>query len=185
MVLGGVAVVVAFGFYACSGHAPPAKPAAVEATSAPPPKKADTAKRPHVGEASASNTAPDCPDAAIGLVARPTMAAIPEGGYLTIEVTLTNTSAVPCVRDVGSKAQEVQVRSGGERLWSSDDCAGVGDAGKRSLQPGEVVTSRVTWDGKASTSGCKSGSSTVPAGKYQVVARCGELWSKPAEFAID
>ncbi|GLZ76952.1 hypothetical protein Afil01_17590 [Actinorhabdospora filicis] len=198
MVLGGVVVVAAFGFYACSGgeDAPPATPAAAEATvgatSAPPPAEDDGVKHPYVGDSqaakpSASGPVPGavCPDAALAVVAKPSGAVIPKGGYLTIEVTVTNTSAVACAREVGSKAQEVQVKAGEERLWSSDDCAGAGDPGKRTLQPGEVVTSRVTWNGKTSTPGCRSGSRTVPAGKYEVTARCGTLWGKPAAFTID
>lgn len=196
MVLGGIVVVVVLGFYACSdgGEAPPATPAAAEATvaatSAPPPGDGDV-KHPYVGgsQAPPSPTGPvpgaACPDAALAVVAKPSGAVIPKGGYLTIEVTVTNTSTVACSREVGSKAQEVQVKAGDERLWSSDDCAGTGDPGKRTLQPGEVVTSRVTWNGKTSTPGCRSGSRTVPAGKYQVTARCGTLWGKPAAFTID
>lgn len=199
-------VLLGAGLWACGGSGEePAEPVAdsvpAESPSSPGPSPSNTYKRPFVGDpapsasdsGSAAASGPPagtvaggpCADVDLRLEPKPATAVMPKGGYLTIEFRVTNAAAVSCVRDVGSKAQEVQIKAGGERLWSSDDCAGSGEAAKRTLQPGEVVTSRMTWDGKTSTPGCKKGARTVPSGKYQVVARLGSAWSEPVEFTID
>ncbi|GIG70293.1 hypothetical protein Pen01_65880 [Phytomonospora endophytica] len=205
--LGAGVVLLAAGLWACGGSGDdPAEPVAAEPSAQAPAsaEPSNTFKRPFVGDAPPSassdvSAAPSgsaappagtvqggpCADVDLRLEPKPATAVMPKGGYLTIEFRATNAAAVSCVRDVGSKAQEVQVKAGGERLWSSDDCAGSGESSKRTLQPGEVVTSRMTWDGKTSTPGCKKSPRVVPSGKYQVMARLGSAWSKPVEFTID
>ncbi|HEY1178645.1 MAG TPA: hypothetical protein VGF17_21020 [Phytomonospora sp.] len=204
MVLGAGVVLLGAGLWACGGSGDdPVEPvagAASQEASAEAAEPSPSYKRPFVGDSSASASASadpsaapptgtvqggPCADVDLRLEPKPSTAVMPKGGYLTIEFRVTNAAPVSCARDVGSKAQEVQVKAGGERMWSSDDCAGSGEASKRTLQPGEVVTSKMTWDGKTSTPGCKKSPRVVPSGKYQVVARLGSAWSKPVEFTID
>jgi len=203
-VLGAGVVLIGAGLWACGGSDEPTEPLAGEPSAAASvsAEPSNTYKRPFVGDASPSpsgSVAPSgaalppsgtvqggpCVDVDLRLEPKPSTPVMPKGGYLTIEFRVTNAAPVSCTRDVGSKAQEVQVKAGGERMWSSDDCAGSGEASKRTLQPGEVVTSRMTWDGKTSTPGCKKSPRVVPSGKYQVLARLGSAWSKPVEFTID
>lgn len=208
IVAGAALALVGVTLYACGGSgdepdpdtAPAADVAASSAVAVPDPAPApsSTLLRPFVGDAPPSATLDasggpgtpgtvaggPCADADVKLEPVPASASIPKGGYLTVEVKVTNAAAVPCVRDLGLSQQELQVKAGKERLWSSDDCSGAGEANKRTLQPGESVTSRVTWDGKTSTPGCHGGARAVPAGTYQLVARLGSAWSGPVGFSV-
>lgn len=206
IVAGAALALVGVTLYACggSGGEPgqdaqpasgvPASPAA-PAEPDPAPAPSSTLLRPFVGDAPPSvslsasgpvGTVPGgpCADTDVKLEPVPASASIPKGGYLTVEVKVTNAAAVPCVRDLGLSQQELQVKAGKERLWSTDDCSGAGEANRRTLQPGETVSSRVTWDGRTSTPGCHGGSRAVPAGTYQVVARLGSAWSAPVDFKV-
>ncbi|MEV0649332.1 hypothetical protein AB0I28_29160 [Phytomonospora sp. NPDC050363] len=206
-VLGAGVVLLGAGLWACGGSGDdPAEPLAGEPSAVAPSSASpsNSYKRPFVGGASSAPPPSDsasgpvavlpptgtvqggpCADVDVRLEPAPATAVMPKGGYLTIEFRATNAAPVSCTRDVGSKAQEIQVKAGAERLWSSDDCAGGGEVSRRTLQPGEVVTSRITWDGKTSTPGCKKSPRVVPSGKYQVLARLGTAWSEPVEFTID
>ena len=46
----------------------------------------------------------------------------PVGSTPKLTLTITNTGDVACKRDVGPKANELEITSGGYHVWSSDDC---------------------------------------------------------------
>lgn len=103
------------------------------------------------------------------------------------EMTLIikNRGTAPCVRDVGPKANEIEIQSGGYHVWSSDDC----NAGKRSktvtMQPGETYAATLTWNGRRSQKGCPDpkGARAKP-GAYQVIGRNGDVVSEERKFSI-
>jgi hypothetical protein len=146
---------------------PPAAGSAPAAGLVPVPAAATTAAP------GAAATAPRCTDDATGLVlAAPGSATA--GGASALTLTVVNTSAQPCVRDLGgAEAEVVLLDAAGARLWSSADCAPATPAAPRLLAAGEQVALPVTWDGRTSAVGCAGTRVAVPAGGYVLRARLG------------
>ena len=99
----------------------------------------------------------------------------PVGASPRLSLRVTNTGAIPCTRDLGQAAVELQVVSGSDRIWSSDDCAPGGAKNVVTLQPGKPQVQRVTWNGRRSRPGCKGGKAQAQAGTYRVLGRVGQL----------
>jgi len=106
------------------------------------------------------------------------------GDQPRLELRITNTGAAPCSRDLGQAAVELQVVSGDDRIWSSDDCAPGGETDVVVLQPGAVETSTVTWPGTRSLPGCQGDDEPSSAGTYRVNGRVGELREQGASFVL-
>lgn len=101
-----------------------------------------------------------------------------------LTLTITNTSAVPCTRDVGPKFNELKISSGGYHVWSSDDCGASDESKVVTLEPGEKVASTITWKGRLSEPGCQTEGEAAKAGRYEVVGRNGKLESEGTPFAL-
>lgn len=125
-----------------------------------------------------------CADDAVLVTAQTDAATyrVGEGAVLTLGIT--NISDAPCLRDIGPKANELVITSGGYHVWSSDDCR----AGKKSkvatLEPGERFVSTISWDGLMSRKGCPDISKTAKAGSYELVGRNGNVMSDPTRFSL-
>ena len=101
-----------------------------------------------------------------------------------LTLTITNTGDLPCLRDVGPKANEIEVTSGGYHVWSSDDCNASDKTKVVTLQPGETVSSSITWSGVLSRKGCPDIKREAKAGRYEVVGRNGKVRSDGTPFAL-
>lgn len=101
-----------------------------------------------------------------------------------LTLTITNTSALSCTRDVGPKANELKINSGGYHVWSSDDCGASDESKIVTLEPGQKVASTITWKGRLSEPGCPTEGETAKAGRYEVVGRNGKLESESTPFAL-
>ncbi len=127
-----------------------------------------------------------CPDSAVRVTVRTDAAEYAVGGSPRLTVTVTNTSTVPCRRDLGPGAVELLVYSGADRIWSSDDCST--DRGKEllTLKAGASLEKTVTWSGKRSAPGCPSPAARPDAkpGTYRVLARVGTVRSGAAVFRL-
>jgi hypothetical protein len=124
-----------------------------------------------------------CSDEMIGVAAEIDPAEHRVGQRPTLRLVVTNISKQPCVRDLDSGRQEIVVWSmGGDRLWSSNDCAGGSAADLRTLVPGQPVAFAVAWAGRSSSPGCAGSRTVVPAGKYRVMSRVDGVISPPTEF---
>jgi hypothetical protein len=108
----------------------------------------------------------------------------PPGTTATLTVQVTNTSAVPCRRDLGQAALELLVYAGKTRVWSSDDCNPGGGHALVTLRAGQTFGSTVQWGRQTSAPGCPSGRPKATAGAYQLVARSLSLSSAPAPFSL-
>lgn len=97
------------------------------------------------------------------------------GSSPKLMLRVTNKGTTPCTRDLGQAAIELLVFSGSDRIWSSDDCAPGGPKDVTTLQPGEAVTRRATWNGKRSLPGCGGSQAQAQVGTYRVAARIGQL----------
>lgn len=95
-------------------------------------------------------------------------ATVEEGEPVGFTVTLRNGGTTPCLVDGGEVNGPVTVwageRGGGDRVWSSGDCAD----GERMLLlgPGFSDSREVEWSGGRSAPGCGEAGGKVPPGGY-------------------
>jgi hypothetical protein len=128
-----------------------------------------------------------CPDAVLRVTARSDAADYKVGASPRFTVTVTNTSAADCRRDLGGAAVELLVYSGADRIWSSDDCGAGGGTEVLTLRAGASLEKSVPWSGKRSARGCPSPAQRAQAkpGTYRVLARVGSLRSAGAVFRLN
>jgi hypothetical protein len=134
--------------------------------------------------ASATASATACTDEVLQVQAAADDESYAVGEQPRLELRITNSGATPCSRDVGQAAVELQVVSGDDRIWSSDDCAPGGEPELTVLQPGAVETSTVTWPGTRSLPGCQGDDEPADAGTYRVIGRVGELREQGESFVL-
>lgn len=108
----------------------------------------------------------------------------PVGATPRLTLTITNNSGVACSRDVGPKANELKITSGGYPVWSSDDCGAIDESNVVVLQPGQQVAKTVTWKGRTSEPGCPNDGKQAKAGRYDVIGRNLKVESAGTPFAI-
>ncbi|RKS75244.1 hypothetical protein CLV35_1703 [Motilibacter peucedani] len=127
-----------------------------------------------------------CSDRQLRVVVGTDASAYRAGATPRLSFTVTNNSSTPCTRDVGTAALSLEVRSGPDRIWNSDDCTSKGSSSVRTLAAGTTFTPRsVTWSGKRSGPGkCGPGRARAKAGTYTVTARVGTLTSAPKRFVL-
>ena len=126
----------------------------------------------------------DCQDSAIKVRARTDKSTYVVGETPELKLTITNIGELACNRDVGPRANELEVTSGGYHVWSSDDCS-ASDASKIIvMKPGEKVSSSITWNGRLSQMGCPSVGAEAKPGRYDVVGRNGAVDSDGNPFSL-
>jgi hypothetical protein len=126
----------------------------------------------------------DCGDEVIVVDSTSDSSTYRVGTNPVLTLTITNTGDLPCLRDVGPKANEIEVTSGGYHVWSSDDCNASDKTKVVTLQPGETVSSSITWSGVLSRKGCPDIKREAKAGRYEVVGRNGKVRSDGTPFAL-
>jgi hypothetical protein len=126
-----------------------------------------------------------CPDSVILVQATTDASTYSVGEKPRLTLTITNIGEVPCIRDVGPKANELEITSGGYHVWSSDDCNASGKSKEAVLEPGQKVASSITWAGRLSQKGCPDGEGArAKAGRYDVEGRNGKVRSEQTPFAL-
>jgi len=99
-------------------------------------------------------------------------------------MTIENVGDVACDRDVGPKANTLEITSGGYHVWSSDDCSPGGKSKIITLQPGDKVSSAVSWNGELTSEGCPGGEGQAKPGRYDLVGKNVDVTSDAVPFAI-
>lgn len=193
-----VVTVVVGGWWLVSalrGGASAGDPVATDAASASPSDGAtdpatdtttDTATDPATDGATDPSGEPvACRDSDIAVEATTDSSTYPVGSTPKLTLTITNVGTVACTRDVGPKANELEITSGGYHVWSSDDCNASTKSKVSTLEPGSAVASSITWDGRLSQKGCPDpeGAKAKP-GRYDVIGRNGKVDSDPTPFAL-
>ena len=136
------------------------------------------------GTAAAGAVPVDCQDSVIKVKARSDKSTYTVGETPELKLTITNIGDLACNRDVGPRANELEVTSGGYHVWSSDDCS-ASDASKIIvMKPGEKVSSTITWNGRLSEKGCLSEGAEAKPGRYDVVGRNGAIDSDGDPFSL-
>jgi hypothetical protein len=127
----------------------------------------------------------ECLDSAIKVEATTDASTYPVGSTPRLTLTIINSGDVACKRDVGPKANELEITSGGYHVWSSDDCNASSKTKVVVLDPGEKVASSITWDGHLTQKGCPNGEgAAAKAGRYDLVGRNGNVTSESTPFAL-
>jgi hypothetical protein len=123
-----------------------------------------------------------CRDQVLKVTTASDATSYPVGTSPRFTVTVTNTGAVTCRRDLGPL--ELVVKSGADRIWASTDCAPRATRALQGLGPGGSLETVKTWDGKRSRPGCSGTRSPVKAGTYTVRATIGTLTSTLTVFRL-
>jgi hypothetical protein len=72
----------------------------------------------------------------------------------------------------------------GHRLWSNLDCAPSNETLVKTFNPGEQVTTEVTWTGMGSASQCPLPRQPIGPGTYNLMVQLGNLRSATVPFIL-
>ncbi|WP_329105154.1 hypothetical protein OG792_31780 [Micromonospora sp. NBC_01699] len=126
-----------------------------------------------------------CTDDEISVVPVPVVKSIKQNGTLGLRLEVTNTSDRTCSRDLGADLQELFIKRGAEKVWSSDTCGTKGSS-VVSLVPDLKHTFQADWNINRDTK-CGGSVATGPKaepGEYQIFARLGTKHSDPVALTI-
>jgi hypothetical protein len=141
-----------------------------------------------IDEAVASPAEPtDCADSSIEVTASTDSSTYRVGAQdPVLTLTIENIGEVACFRDIGPKANELKITSGGYHVWSSDDCSTSDEPNVTLMAPGKQAVSSLTWNSRLSQKGCPDDGKgrKAKAGRYEVVGRNLDIESEGVPFAL-
>ena len=127
----------------------------------------------------------DCPDSTLavkGITSEPEYVV---GDQPKFTMVVTNIGLVACQRDVGAAVLAAYVYSlDNSRLWSNLDCAPSNETLVKTFNPGEQVTTEVTWTGMGSAPDCPLPRQPIGPGTYNLVVQLGNLRSAAVPFVL-
>lgn len=151
-----------------TGTEPPAAPPVTAAAPAPPPMTGA------------------CSDDEMKVTPVPSQSSAQRGVTITIRLKIKNIGSRTCNRDVGADLQELFIKQGAQKIWSSDTCGTAKGSDPRPFTPGFERAYEVAWNGKDATK-CADGTANgpvPPAGDYQILGRLGTKLSEPVKFRL-
>ncbi|MEU8017351.1 hypothetical protein AB0B74_15450 [Micromonospora parva] len=163
----------------------PSPPASAD-SAATTPSPAITSNTPPLGAAAGSADDGTCTDGEISVVASASQTSVQRGAVVELQLKIKNTSDRTCSRNVGADLQEIFIKSGAEKVWSSDTCGKVQGSDPQSFTPGFVRSYQVPWNGRDTSrcDGALAGGPFAPVGSYQVFARVGTKLSEPVKLTV-
>ncbi len=127
----------------------------------------------------------DCPDSTLAVKGITNQPQYVVGEQPKFTMVVTNIGLVACKRDVGAAVLAAYVYSlDNTRLWSNLDCAPSNETLVKTFQPGEQVTTEVTWTGMGSGPGCPLPRQPIGPGTYNLIVQLGNLRSAPVPFIL-
>jgi hypothetical protein len=127
----------------------------------------------------------DCPDSTLavkGITSQPNYVV---GDQPKFTMVVTNIGLVACKRDVGAAVLAAYVYGlDNTRLWSNLDCAPSNETLVKTFNPGEQVTTEVTWTGMGSAPNCPLPRQPIDPGTYNLLVQLGNLRSATLPFVI-
>ncbi|MFC7549802.1 hypothetical protein [Plantactinospora sp. GCM10030261] len=127
-----------------------------------------------------------CTDAEMSVIPVPNPDTARRGTGVALQLKIKNISGRTCPRDVGSDLQEIYIKLGAQKVWSSDTCSTARQSNVVQFPPSHEQTYQVEWNGR-DDSRCADGVATGPfpnAGDYQVIGRLGSKLSEPVKLSI-
>ncbi|MGC5017485.1 hypothetical protein [Micromonospora sp. DT47] len=128
-----------------------------------------------------------CTDAEITVAAVALPSEVQRGAPVDLSLKIRNKSQRTCSRDVGADVQELFIKAGAAKVWSSDTCGTGKGSDVQSFVPGFERSYQLTWNGM-DVSRCANGVASgpnPPGGTYQVFARVGTKLSEPVTLVIN
>lgn len=127
----------------------------------------------------------DCPDSTLAVKGVTNAPQYVIGDQPKFTMIVTNIGLVACKRDVGAAVLAAYVYSlDNNRLWSNLDCAPSNETLVKTFNPGEQVTTEVTWTGMGSAPQCPLPREPIGPGTYNLVVQLGNLRSAAVPFAL-
>jgi len=127
----------------------------------------------------------DCPDSTLAVKGLTDLPRYNVGDQPKFTMVVTNIGLVACKRDVGAAVLAAYVYSlDNNRLWSNLDCAPSNETLVKTFNPGEQVTTEVTWTGMGSAPQCPLPRQPIGPGTYNLVVQLGNLRSAPVPFIV-
>ena len=127
----------------------------------------------------------DCPDSTLAVKGITSAPDYVMGDQPKFTMVVTNIGLVACKRDVGAAVLAAYVYSlDNNRLWSNLDCAPSNETLVKTFNPGEQVTTEVTWTGMGSAPQCPMPRQPIGPGTYNLVVQLGNLRSATVPFIL-
>ena len=127
----------------------------------------------------------DCPDSTLAVKGITNEPQYVIGDQPKFTMVVTNIGLVACKRDVGAAVLAAYVYSlDNKRLWSNLDCAPSNETLVKTFNPGEQVTTEVTWTGMGSAPQCPLPRQPIGPGTYNLVVQLGNLRSASVPFIL-
>ncbi|WP_197508198.1 MULTISPECIES: hypothetical protein [unclassified Mycobacterium] len=127
----------------------------------------------------------DCPDSTLAVKGITSQPEYVVGDQPKFTMVVTNIGLVACKRDVGAAVLAAYVYSlDNNRLWSNLDCAPSNETLVKTFNPGEQVTTEVTWTGMGSAPQCPMPRQPIGPGTYNLIVQLGNLRSAPVPFIL-
>lgn len=127
----------------------------------------------------------DCPDSTLAVKGITNQPQYVIGDQPKFTMVVTNIGLVACKRDVGAAVLAAYVYSlDNKRLWSNLDCAPSNETLVKTFNPGEQVTTEVTWTGMGSAPQCPLPRQPIGPGTYNLVVQLGNLRSAAVPFIL-
>lgn len=127
----------------------------------------------------------DCPDSSLAVKGITNAPQYVIGDQPKFTMVVTNIGLVACKRDVGAAVLAAYVYSlDNNRLWSNLDCAPSNETLVKTFNPGEQVTTEVTWTGMGSAPQCPLPREPIGPGTYNLVVQLGNLRSAAVPFTL-
>ena len=127
----------------------------------------------------------DCPDSTLAVKGISNQPQYVIGDQPKFTMVVTNIGLVACKRDVGAAVLAAYVYSlDNKRLWSNLDCAPSNETLVKTFNPGEQVTTEVTWTGMGSAPQCPLPRQPIGSGTYNLVVQLGNLRSASVPFIL-
>ncbi|WP_155884653.1 hypothetical protein [Actinomadura flavalba] len=196
LALGGVLGAVGLLAWACSGGGgePPKKEPvrnAAASASATPSPAIPTAMPTVTVTAQVTTTAPppkrpgdacELRDVVVNLTSAKDVYAKGEQPHLQLSVV--STGPQPCTFDVGTRAMDVRIRSGSDRVWAASHCDPTSGSSIQMLRRGIPHVRTLTWDRRRTTDRCEDDRVKVNPGTYVAEVKAKGVKTAKPVFAL-
>jgi hypothetical protein len=99
-------------------------------------------------------------------------------------LSVVNTGKLDCTFDVGSKQLVAKIKSGGDKVWASANCATGSGSSLQMLRRGIPYTSVFGWDRRRSRAACAAPRPQAPPGFYLLQAEGAGIRTKKVPFQL-